>query len=203
MRVARTPIIYRLHRRRHAEAGLTLIELLISLMLLALITSFLAGGLALGRRAFTADQDATEEAANTAALDSLASLIATALPTKVGQGAQIAFEGGRDSLAFVALSAGHALPGGPMGVRIYSDGSEVAVVVKLAARSATAREVRTKALIGVASLEFSYFGSLDGKPPAWHLEWPATDHLPDMVAINVSFRERSRKPPLLVAVRQS
>ena len=72
-----------------------------------------------------------------------------------------------------------------MGVRIYRDGTEVGVVVKLG--TATAKEVRTKALIGVTSLEFTYFGSLEpGKPPAWHLEWPAADHLPDLVAMKVS-----------------
>jgi general secretion pathway protein J len=204
MRVARNPIIYRLHRRRHTEAGLTLIELLISLMLLVLITGFLAEGLGVGRRAFAADQDAAVEAANSAALDSLGKLIATALPTKTGRGRQIAFEGDGETLAFVTLSAGHALPGGPLGVRIYRDGTEVRVVVKLRTGSATAKEVRTKALIGVTSLGFTYFGSLEpGKPPAWHPEWPAADHLPDLVAMKVSFGKRTRKPPLLVAIRQS
>jgi general secretion pathway protein J len=204
MRVARNPIICRLHRRRHAEAGLTLIELLVSLMLLVLITGFLAAGLGVGRRAFNADRDAAVEASNSAALDSLANLIATALPTRAGRGKQIAFEGGGETLAFVALSAGHALPGGPLGVRIYRDGAEVGVVVKLGTRAAAAREVRTKALIGVTSLEFTYFGSLEpGKPPAWHLEWPAADHLPDLVAMKVGFGGRTRKPALLVALRQS
>jgi general secretion pathway protein J len=204
MRVARNRIIYRLHRRRHAEAGLTLIELLVSLMLLVLITGFLAEGLGVGRRAFTADQNAAVEASNSAALDSLANLIATALPTKAGRGRQIAFEGGGETLAFVALSAGHALPGGPLGVRIYRDGTEVGVVVKLGTRAATAKEVRTRALIGVTALEFTYFGSLEpGKPPAWHPEWPAADHLPDLVAMKVSFGGRTRKPALLVAIRQS
>jgi general secretion pathway protein J len=194
----------RLHRRRPAEAGLTLIELLISLMLMVLITGFLAGGLAIGRRAFTADQGATMEAANAAALDSLADLIATALPTKAGQGPQLVFEGGRETLAFVALSAGRALPGGPLGTRIYRDGTDVGVVVKLGGRSTAGREVRTKALIGITSLEFTYFGTLEpGKPPAWYAEWPATDHLPALVGLSVGFQGRSRKPPLLVALRQN
>lgn len=204
MRVAPHRTIERLQRRRPAEAGLTLIELLISLMLMVLITGFLAGGLAIGRRAFTADQGATVEAANAAALNSLAELIATALPAKAGQGPQLAFEGSRETLAFVALSAGHALPGGPLGTRIYRDGSDVGVVVKLGGRPAAGREVRTKALVGIASLEFTYFGTLEpGKPPAWHTEWPATDHLPDMVGLDVSFQGRTRKPPLLVALRQN
>jgi len=182
---------------------LTLIELLVSLMLLVLITGFLAGGIGVGRRAFAADQDAAVEASNSAALDSLAKLIATALPAQAGQG-QMAFEGGGETLAFVALSAGHALPGGPLGMRIYLEGREVRVVVKLKARSAKAKEVRAKALVGVTSLEFTYFGSREaGKPPAWHREWPAADHLPDLVAMQVSFGGRTRKPPVVVALRQS
>jgi len=204
MRIASHRTLDRLHRRRRAEAGLTLIELLISLMLLVLITGFLAGGLSIGRRAFSADLDASVEAANATALDSLAGLIAAALPTKVGQGAQIAFEGGRDSLAFVALSVGHALPGGPTGTRIYRDGTDVGVVVKTGGRAAAAKEVRTKALIGVTSLEFTYFGTLEpGKPPAWYAEWPSSDHLPDLVGIKVKFKGRSQKPPILVALRQN
>jgi general secretion pathway protein J len=204
MRVAAGRTIDRLQRQRRAEAGLTLIELLVSLMLLVLITGFLAGGLAMGRRAFAADQDATVEAANAAALDSLANLIAAALPTKAGRGPQVAFEGGRETMAFVTLSAGHALPGGPLGTRIYLDGTDVAVVVKVGGGSAAGKEVRTKALIGVISLEFSYFGTFEpGKPPAWHAEWPATDHLPELVGVNATFRGRSRMPPRLVALRQN
>jgi general secretion pathway protein J len=204
MRVVPRRTIDRLHRQRPAEAGLTLIELLISLMLLVLITGFLAGGLAIGRRAFSADHDATVEASDRAALDSLASLIATALPNKVGRSAQIAFEGGRETLAFVALSAGHALPGGPLGTRIYRDGADVGVVVKLGGSSPAGKEVRTKALIGITSLQFSYFGTLEpGKPPAWHAEWPVSDHLPDLVELDVDFQGRIRKPPLLVALRQN
>jgi general secretion pathway protein J len=203
MRRIRDRIAFRLDRRG-ADAGLSLIELLISLMLLVLITGFLAGGVAIGRRAFSADQQASMEAANHAALASLANLIATALPNRSGQGAPISFEGGRDSLAFVALSIGHALPGGPLGVRIYRDGSEVDVVVKGGRHTGTAQDIRAQALVGVSSLAFSYFGSLEpSKPPAWHLEWPASDHLPDLVAIKVGFSGRRLKAPLLVALRQS
>ena len=173
-------------------------------MLLVLITGFLAGGLAIGRRAFGADHDATVEAANAAALDSLVDLIASALPTKAGQGPQIAFEGGRDTLAFVALSVGHALPGGPLGTRVYRDGTDVGVVVKLGGKSAAGKEVRAKALIGVTSLQFTYFGILEpGKPPAWHAEWPVSDHLPDLVGLDVNFQGRIRRPPLLIALRQN
>lgn len=204
MRSTHNALAGRLHRQRRAEAGLTLIELLISLMLLALITGFLAGGLAIGRRSFAADQTAAAEAATAAALDSLLDLIASALPTKTGQGAQIAFDGGRDTLGFVGLSLGHALPGGPVGFRISRHGSEIEIAAKLATQPGlSGREIRTRALSGVTAIEFSYFGSLSpGRPPAWYLEWPASDHLPDLVAMKVTFRSRDR-PAQVVALRQS
>src|SRR5262245_49759242 len=116
-------VVHRLPRRRKAEAGLTLIELLISLMLLMTITGFLGGGLMIARRAFAPAQSAATEAANASALDSLRDLIATAIPTKIGPGSQVAFEGGPDNLAFIGLSAGHALPGGPVAIRIFRNGS--------------------------------------------------------------------------------
>lgn len=206
MRSARNSLIGRLHRQRRADAGLTLIELLISLMLLTLITGFLAGGLAIGRRSFAADQTAAAEAVNAAALDSLLELIAGALPSKTGKEARIAFEGGRDNLSFVGLSAGHALPGGPVGFRISRQGSEIEVAAKLSAQAElSGREIRTTAVSSVTAIEFSYFGSLGpGRPPAWHLEWPASDHLPDLVAIKVTFRDRNRtRPAQVVALRQS
>jgi general secretion pathway protein J len=205
MNKKRRLLVHRLPRQRGAEAGLTLIELLISLMLLMMITGFLAGGLAIARRAFAADQTAATEAANASALDSLRDLIATALPTKIGPGAQIAFEGGHDNLAFIGLSAGHALPGGPVGVRIYRNGSTIAVAAKLGAEAEGARrETNITAVTGVTAIEFSYFGSLNDRPAAWHLEWPVTDHLPDVVAIRVGFSDRSRVgPALVVALRQS
>ena len=58
---AMTPIrhhrrIARVAARRSAEQGLTLIELLLSLAILAILTGFLAGGLSMARQAFDADR---------------------------------------------------------------------------------------------------------------------------------------------------
>jgi hypothetical protein len=78
------------------------------------------------------------------------------------------------------------------------------VVVTGGRHTGTAQDIRAQVLVGVSSLAFSYFGSLEpSKPPAWHLEWPASDHLPDLVAIKVGFSGRRLKAPLLVALRQS
>jgi general secretion pathway protein J len=48
--------IARIAARRQGEQGLTLIELLLSLAILAVLTGFLAGGLSMARRAFATDR---------------------------------------------------------------------------------------------------------------------------------------------------
>ena len=51
-RAVRNRLIARVAARRRGEQGLTLIELLLSLAILAILTGFLAGGLSMARQAF-------------------------------------------------------------------------------------------------------------------------------------------------------
>ena len=55
-RAVRNRLIARIAARRRGEQGLTLIELLLSLAILAILTGFLAGGLSMSRRAFATDR---------------------------------------------------------------------------------------------------------------------------------------------------
>lgn len=202
--IARGRAIGGLQRRRRSEAGLTVIELLISLMLLVVITGFLAGGVAMGRRAFAAERSAATEEETAAALDALAGLVGAALPTPA-LGGRINFDGGSDALAFVGLSAGHALPGGPLGFRIRRNGGELEVEVLATPDGAPLPQpIRSVALREIASLQFSYFGRpAPGAAAAWQGEWRVSDHLPDLIAIRVGFVDPRRdRPALVVALRQ-
>jgi general secretion pathway protein J len=203
---ARKRAIQALQRRRRSEAGLTLIELLISLTLLVIITGFLAGGVTMASRAFAADRDASAEAEIAAGLDALAGLIGTALPIPTANGgSRINFDGQSDSLTFIGLSGGHALPGGPLGFRIRRQGKEIEVEVLAAdGISLPQGSVRSVAIHDIASLHFSYFGRpAPGMPASWQAEWRASDHLPDLVAIRVGFIDPWRdRPALVVALRQ-
>ena len=69
-------------RRRRGEQGLTLIELLLSLAILAILTGFLAGGLSMARQAFGADRASEISSETSAAIQTVAALVGSALPAR-------------------------------------------------------------------------------------------------------------------------
>ncbi|MBR0697765.1 prepilin-type N-terminal cleavage/methylation domain-containing protein [Bradyrhizobium lablabi] len=202
-----------LARRRREELGLTLIELLLSIALLAILTGFLAGGLSMGRRAFDADRTSATDGEAYAAIQTLSNLIGSALPVHGSETAQkgaIMFEGRRDALAFVGLSEGRALPGGPHRIDLRQDGNEfVAGFRAWPAASAgkadrDAQPNRVAVLRGIRSVRLSYFGSPAPTGPAgWYDGWAQAEQLPDLVSIKIEFEdERRNEPATIVALRQ-
>ncbi|QND70458.1 hypothetical protein [Tardiphaga robiniae] len=205
--MVRNATILRLRRRRAAEAGVTLVELLISMVLLVVITGFLVGGIALGRRGYVADHASSADGETVTALDALGGLVSAALPTQAEKiGPRVAFDGRSDALDFVGLSAGHALPGGPLGFRIRRNGTnlEVEVIPPPGAAPLPQGQVSNVVLRAVSELRFSYFGAMAaGTPAVWQNEWLSADHLPALVRISVEFADsRRERPPLVVALRQ-
>ena len=198
-----------LHRRvarsRPGEAGLTLIELLVSIALLAVLTGFLAGGLVMGRRAFAADQVAGLASGTDAAMEVVSRLVGSALPASAtGEG----FDGRADSISFVGLSEGHALRGGPYRFRVRRNGREVVVDAVPLLTTADRKQIPPSAnavvLTGVRAVRLGYFGKANSAAGAtWRSDWIGMDHLPDLVSIQVDFEDaRQNAPPVVVALRQ-
>ena len=111
-------------RRRapaRGEQGLTLIELLLSLAILAVLTGFLAGGLSMARRAFDADRASEIGSETSAAIQTVSALIGSALPVRADRADPKATASGstavRRRLSFVGLSEGRSLRGGPHKIR--------------------------------------------------------------------------------------
>jgi general secretion pathway protein J len=202
-----TSLHQRIARRRAKEAGLTLIELLVSLALLAVLTGFLVGGLTMGRRAFEADRTAGIVSETDAGIGVIFGLIGSALLVSAGEEGKatiIAFDGRRDIMTFVGLSEGHALPGGPTKFNLRRNGGDL--VVNAASFRAGERELLPSVVVltGVRTVRFGYFGK---KTPtaeaAWLSDWFGSDHLPDLVSIEIDFEdERRNQPAVLVALRQ-
>ena len=212
MRRARNRLISRIAARRRGEQGLTLIELLLSLAILAVLTGFLAGGLSMARRAFATDRASEIGSETSAAVQTMAALVGSALPLRfdgAGPKDPIGFDGRQEGLAFVGLSEGRSLRGGPHKIVLRRSGGDIVAdfVALTGARPKEGPETpptRVVVLSGVRDVRIGYFGTTDPKvKPAWRAEWIRADRLPDLVSIRIEFEdERRNEPATIVALRQ-
>ena len=198
--------------RRRGEQGLSLIELLLALAILAVLTGFLAGGLSIGRRAFDADRASGVSGETDAAIQAISSLIASALPVPASTATAksgIVFDGRQATLSFMGLSEGRALRGGPHMIRLRRSGVDLVVDVVGSTPEATGdaaglTPTRVIALSGVRDIRFSYFGSTKpAEPPGWQAQWFRAERLPDLVSIQIDFEDaRRNEPARIIALRQ-
>ncbi len=199
-------------RRRPGQQGLTLIELLLALAILAILTGFLAGGLSIGRRAFDADRISRIVSGSSAAIQTVSTLIGSALPVPDGtrnQGLRIIFDGRQQALVFVGLSEGRSLRGGPHKIRLRRSGSDLVAEIVVAETETKTGDplppaIQVGVLNGVREVHFGYFGKINpASPPGWRNEWADAGHLPDLVSIRVDFEDpRRNEPATIVALRQ-
>src|SRR5262245_1051817 len=196
------------------ETGFTLIEVLVSLTLLALLLSLLAGGLRYARSTWDAtarlDQLADADMAETF----LRARLAEAMPLYEQQKAgtvRALFHGTGDTMSFVAPA-----PNGPAGTGLYRYTLEAGggtgrgrrtLVVKLVPHlpwisdSALERPPEQYDLMrNIRSVSFRYFGrgELRGEP-AWHAVWPRTDAMPNLVEIAIT-RDDNEGGPLSLTI---
>ncbi len=191
-------------------AGFTIIELLVSLTILALILSFLPGTLRMGQRVWETDETFEQRAALSAFQRYVEQRLAEAMPIYWRDGARglrIEFEGESGRIVFVAPAEA-----GPAGGGVYrfelrqEDGAGPArpLILRqtlyrgrangLAGREeetdpSSAVEHRTAGRIAVLTIR--YFGSIEGqKNPEWQTRWPLADRLPELVEITFAGHDR-------------
>jgi general secretion pathway protein J len=212
IRVDRNKTHQRVARQRPGEQGLTLIELLLSLAILVLLTGFLAGGLTMARRAFSADRLAQVKSETDAAVQAIAILVGSAIPAQASSGgrpAGLVFDGRAETVSFVGLSEGRSLPGGPYRISFRRTGG--ALVVELTASVTGAEKnasqktpINVVAIDGVRGVHFRYFGRLNpAVAPIWRTEWLRAELLPELVSVQLDFEDETRnEPAVLIALRQ-
>ncbi|WP_291623867.1 prepilin-type N-terminal cleavage/methylation domain-containing protein [Bradyrhizobium sp.] len=190
-------------RSRAAEHGLTLIELLVSMAILALLAGSIVGGLSIGRRAFDSDRTSGNDARADAAIQSLLNLLASALPYPIDDKNSAVFEGSEEKIRFVALSEGRALRGGAYGADLRRVGGDL--VLTITRRSDGPKQGKSPIstlviLRGVRAVHFGYFGA--SGQAVWQTEWNSQS-LPNLVSIMVDFEDgRTSGPRAVVALRQ-
>lgn len=198
---------FRSPARRASERGLTLIELLVSLAILMILTSFTLGGLSAAVRAFDADSRNGLEMATSAAGENLRSLIASAMPApSLPQAGSSSFDGQREELRLIVLSEGRALRGGLQDVRIRRQNDELIVEVFGSPRENGDHKSplsSTTIVRGLSDIRFRYFGNAGPKGEAvWRNDWIKLGRLPALVEISLNFMDAARNgPPMVVALR--
>jgi general secretion pathway protein J len=186
--------------KRRAPDGFTLLELLVALSLVSLMIAALVGGLRLGTRAWESSRISVSlDEAETVAR-AVAAQIERAFPAKLHRdnGPEVkAFDGGPDSLRFVALSEGDANWGGLMTLEIGGADEQRRQVLKAFTRVFREQEfnadrgaMRETRLIGdLAYLRLAYFGATDPRQkPQWRDDWREAALLPSLVALRIGLR---------------
>jgi prepilin-type N-terminal cleavage/methylation domain-containing protein len=196
------------------QGGFTVIELLISLMILTLILSFIPGTLRMGRRVWETDEVLEQRAGLSSFRRYVEQRLAEAMPIHLRNRAQevrVEFIGEPGRLAFVAPAAA-----GPAGGGVYrfeltraegERGDQPLILRQSLYRLADAAQLRNeetpppqstalehRSHADVAGLSLRYFGAPEPqKPPQWQSRWPRLDSLPDLVEITVTFGKRMPK----------
>ncbi len=199
--------------RLSPDAGFTLIEMIVSLALLAMLMALVPSTLQLARRGPAIGAQLDRHAATEAALAFIAQRLAEATPIfqRGDDGRlQVIFSGTPESVGFVApvRFAGGENGLGRFDIRLGSgDTDERGVVLSWHTMRTAAQDLasgehgpdtsaaeKSRVLIRAASsLRLQYYGSLEeGGAPEWAGSWTRTDSLPEMVELTVSTPEGER-----------
>ncbi len=191
------------------QDGFTLIEMLVSLSLLALLSLLLFGGMRFGVRAWD------RNAAHGAGMDDLRVVrglvqreIESAWPAYVVTDPVhpvVDFEGDGRTMNFIAPQPQAADSSGRARVTFATarQGRHLALVMRLRPELAAGGESSDTLLSNAAALRFSYYGSPAGGTPSWRGDWPKSSRAPILVRIHVDFAKGDGRiwPDLIVAPR--
>jgi general secretion pathway protein J len=199
-------------RQHSGEAGFTLFEMLVTIVLLALLSLLLFGGLRFGVRAW----DSSE--AHGTGMDELRVVqglmrreIEQAYPyyvTTDPADPAIDFSGNENAMTFLAPAPQSLLSAGRARVSLAAepDGSHVALVMRARPELAdgNAGGWSEPLLRNLAGVRFSYFGAdSSGATPIWHARWPSRRTFPELVRVQVAFAKGDGRiwPDMIVAPR--
>jgi prepilin-type N-terminal cleavage/methylation domain-containing protein len=188
--------------RTGGEDGFTLIEVLVSMVVLAILVAMLPGAFRFAHATWGAAAKLDRRAGYAVAGGFLRARLAEAMPLfEQGEAGlrRVAFQGTSASLSFVAAS-----PNGPAGGGLYRFTLEMgpggqranaasALLVKVAPYQAVANpavEEQRVLIENVTGVAFRYYGRQDLRgEPAWLGAWTRADGMPMLVELTVTSNE--------------
>lgn len=203
----RFPLNRSLSSRR--DAGFTLIELIVSLILLATLMALMPSTLTLSKRAWETAFALGSRPDRTAILSFVEQRLSEALPlleTDVDGNSGIAFLGTAQSIRFVAPLSNGPHGGGvyrmELGLRSIDDATRAFLGLRLvpfsrstAVASAPAAIYDRRLIEGVEAVQFRYFGAATPSDNAiWSSEWSSANRLPELVELQIVMQDSEKKP---------
>ncbi|MEQ9606046.1 MAG: prepilin-type N-terminal cleavage/methylation domain-containing protein [Kiloniellaceae bacterium] len=197
-------------------AGFTLLELLISITILALLSTMMVGGLNFGARVWERTENAAQDQGRVAAVQGLLRRQVAQMATQQVRGAdrrpRVAFEGSSGRLAFVAPLPQYLSQGGyhviSLETRPAGNARNLVLRWEPFDRERPGLTLSEKAheeilLTGLAGLSFKYFGhDRRGTASGWLAAWEDPAQLPELIDITVRFGPAVEEvwPALVAAV---
>ena len=190
------------------DGGFTVVELLISVVLLALILATTQSALRFGQRSWEIAEDMDNSDHSNAALKFIEQRLVQAMPLYEREAdgrLRVAFSGTAGNVSFIAPTSV-----GPAGGGLYrfqlgaapnsSGGQSLSLSWLLYQPSASGGNPDTRILIPeIESFGLRYFGRLKpGEQAGWVLEWSRTDALPDLVEMRFVTRQRHWVTPAVI-----
>lgn len=184
--------------RSDADAGYTLIELVVSLLLLSFVMLAVTGGVRFGAQVWDRSQrDLMTAVMADRSQDILRGILSHAMPRL--QGEYVTFSGEPSRLefdcvpprAFDGNGTAHAI------LSIAQAGSGIRLILRL--RSIIDRRAEKTAVLAddLSGAQFSYLDA-SGKKPIWLSYWRDRDKLPDAVRISTDSRSIPQWPALVI-----
>lgn len=174
------------------DAGYSLVELLIVMLLLSFITLAVSGGFRFGTRIWEAtDRSVAETHRYTSTQTVLRDLIANAVPKL--KGGYVLFEGGPRQATFLAVAPQSIESGGLVTVTIALERDRVTMTVK-----PERGEAREAVFATDSALRLSYLDASDAKP-VWLDRWHDRKRFPAVVRIAADDPSSTDRWPLFIA----
>lgn len=194
--------------------GFTLLELLISITLLAVITTLLAYAIHIGSSAWGRSNQTIASSQDQHLIEEFITREisqARALRIRTSKGSRVAFEGYRNAVRFAAILPIHRGVGGIYFVSVAAEGADDSQQLALSYRLARPldfvegdpeSEERTVLVDKLTDAQFQYYGSVTNEePPSWMTEWPNEQQLPEMV--RVRFATKAKQSDLFIPLYTS
>jgi general secretion pathway protein J len=202
--------------RRDAEAGFTLVELLVALALFSLLCSLLFGNVQFGMKAWQYGAVHAEQVDHTMVVQNLLRrILEEAYPLFIANDPthpHVDFDGSEKSLGFLSSAPNAAGSGGRYRFVVAVDQHDARTDLVMTSRPELADALdrslitRTALVADVEHVEFSYFGvAPPDRTAQWHNIWLQQSAMPQLVRIRARFHRGDSRlwPDLVVAPRIS